>query len=86
MDVSDPTNQWIIGLIFSALVVLFGFFWRMYQHHNRRIEEFKKENHEAHTDIHEKIADTDLKSQERHSKLRDKIDDIWQILVKGHHN
>lgn len=79
----DPTHQWIVGTALAILAALFMFFWRLYQHHSRRIDDFKKENNKSHGDIHRKIDETDNKSQQRHSLLRDKLEDILKMLGKG---
>ena len=80
MDVTDPTHQWIIGLIVLAVGAAFGFFWRLFQHHSKRIDDFKKENNRSHGELHKKIDETDVKSQERHLKIRDKLEEIWKAI------
>jgi uncharacterized membrane-anchored protein YhcB (DUF1043 family) len=82
MDVTDPTQQWLIGLIVLVIGTIIGFFWRLFQHHSKRIDDFKKENNKSHSEIHKKIDDTDEKSQQRHSLLRDKIEEIYKLIVK----
>jgi flagellar basal body-associated protein FliL len=78
----EPIIQWIIGIVILVAGGMFGFFWRLSQHHHRRIDEFKKENNRSHNDIHKKIEETDNKSQQRHSLIRDKIEQILVMLHK----
>ena len=78
----DETHQWIIGTALGLFGALFIFFWKLYQHHHRRMDDFKKENNKSHGEIHKKIDETDNKSQQRHSLLRDKIEQLLLLMRK----
>jgi len=77
----DPTHQWIVGTALGLFGALFIFFWKLYSHHSRKTDLHKKENSDAHLALHKKIDQTDDKSQSRHSLLRDKLDDVYKLLM-----
>ncbi len=75
----------LIGLGITIIGGIIGLVWKIHNGHVRRLEEFRQDNHEAHTDLHGKIDSVNNKSAERHLAIRDKIDEIWKAIVKERH-
>ncbi len=73
---------WILGIGVPVIGGLFTLWLKSEHRKEQRIAELSDSNHEAHTELHRKIAETDEKSQHRHNALRDKIEKIWQHMVR----
>ena len=74
--------QWIFGGIGTVALVLFGIWWKIEARQDAKIDKLQSCNHKDHQAIRQELVETKDQMTQQHMHLRDKIEKIWQHLVK----
>jgi hypothetical protein len=73
---------YLIGALTPIVIGVVGLWWRVESQQNVRIEKLTTCNHHDHQAIRKEIIDTKDQLTIQHLQLRDKIQEIWEHLVK----
>lgn len=71
--------QWVIGIVVIILLAMISGFIRWWycieSRQDEKLDKLDEENSKAHGEMHRKM-------DEQHSKIRDKLEDIWKHLLR----
>ena len=85
--------QWVAGIGIPLVVAAGWIWWHVENGQNKRIEKnrdlsaeligsMRTCNHNDHLAIRKEIVATKDQMTRQHNALRDKVDEVWQFLVK----
>lgn len=85
---TDSIETWMVfaGVGIPLLVAAISVWWKVESGQNTEISALQKCNHEDHTEIRKEIAGSVETFTEQNNHLRDKIQEIWEHLVKEKRN
>lgn len=79
----EDLMKWILGGLGTFAVLLFGYWWKVEERQDKKIDALGVKNDLAHRRLHTKIDATQAELTRQHMQLRDKIEDIWKHVVKS---
>ena len=72
----------IAGIGIPLIAFLWGIWWRVESRQDQNIKDFKLSNQQEHEMLRQDMKKNTEELSRQHMALRDKIQDIWEHLVK----